>query len=143
VQGAVDAVDVDVDHARERCVVDLPDGAVRGDAGIGQDVIDPAEVCPSLIDGLGDGGAAADVRFPPGRVVAELGGEVLEQVGFEAEQRDLAAGRDVAARNARADATRRAGDEGDLAVEVVGHALTIRRGREVGAGWQSRMHGSS
>src|SRR5690606_32787885 len=87
VRGPEYAGEVDVDDPLEGRRVDLADGAVRRDPGVGHHDVDAAE----LVDDLGDdpigGVLVGDVELPPGVLRAELGGQLREALGLQSGQR--------------------------------------------------------
>jgi hypothetical protein len=74
-EGAKDAVEVDVQHAFERVLIGLAHGAIGRDTGIGDDEVEAAQVLRSTIDGRMQRGAITHIGLPPRGVRAQVFGE--------------------------------------------------------------------
>ncbi len=100
---------------------------LRADAGVSDRDVEPSE----LLEGAGDGflhlPAHGHITLEPGRAAA-LGGDGLQQLGFEPEQRHACPAVVQSLREQRSDAASGAGDHDATAGDVpLSHASILRR----------------
>ena len=115
--GVEDPDQVDVDDPPERLGIDLQDGSVAGDAGIGDDDVDATELLDGLFGGGVHGGQVAHVgdhREEP--LIAEFGGHRCQRGVVQVGQHQLGAFGVQSAGQLGTNSLAAAGDEYDLRV---------------------------